>query len=181
MRIPYMAVAVMMLGMLVMTPAAIAESNPPNPQVAAKLDDQLARFESKVIDLERQASDLEALTRSKVGWQTHSHHLGAVRQTFNELGMMLVKMEAHADQGTEMQRKAIAEARPHLVEIDDSLESALSSLNETRRAIATPDYQNNLKAVHDHARELYRTVDAITDYRAAKLRLQGLSEVPSGN
>lgn len=147
------------------------------PQVA-KVDDLLARFESRAIETRRDAATLESKRRSKVSWQTHSYMLGIMSEHINEMGRILSDLESMKSQSTLFQQKAMEAARPELQDVAERVQRAINWLKEDRRSISNSEYRDNLHSIWVSADRLYRNVDTILDYHEARMRLQGLAEEP---
>jgi len=147
------------------------------PQVS-RIDDMLARFESRAIEARREAEFLESGRRQSWSWQTHVSYLSSMKDHVNEMGKMLAKLEASKSQATLFQEKAIEAARPHLEDMAQRVEKAIHSLNEDRRNVVRAEYKDNLHGLWVSSDRLYKDVDTITDYHQARLRLSDLATEP---
>ena len=145
----------------------------------SKIDDMLASFESKAIEARRDAAMLESKRRnSQINWKTHSETLNVMKAHINEMGKMLTELEGMKSRATLFQEKAIEAARPHLEDLAQRVEKAISWLNEDRGSIAKAEYKENLHGIWSDADQLYRNVDTIIDYHEARMRLHELTEEP---
>lgn len=147
------------------------------PQVS-RIDDMLARFESRAIEARREAEFLESGRRQSWSWQTHVSYLNLLKDHVNEMGKMLAKLEASKSQATLFQERAIEAARPHLEDMAQRVEKAIHSLNEDRRNVVQAEYKDNLHGLWVSSDRLYKDVDTITDYHQARLRLNDLVPEP---
>jgi hypothetical protein len=154
---------------------------PPMGEVShvSKIDDMLAAFESKAIEARRDAAMLESKRRNpRISWETHSTTLRVMKEHINEMGTMLTDLEGMKSKATLFQEKAIEAARPHLSELAQRVEKAISWLNEDRASISKAEYKDNLHGIWSDADQLYRNVDTIIDYHEARMRLHELAEEP---
>jgi uncharacterized surface protein with fasciclin (FAS1) repeats len=156
---------------------------PPMGEVShvSRIDDMLAAFESKAIEARRDAASLESKRRNpRISWETHAHKLTVMKDHINDMGKMLAELEGMKSNATLFQEKAIEAARPHLKDLAQRVEKAMSWLNEDRASISKAEYKENLHGIWSDADQLYRNVDTVIDYHEAKMRLQELAEEPAG-
>jgi uncharacterized surface protein with fasciclin (FAS1) repeats len=154
---------------------------PPMGEVSqvSKIDDMLAQFESKAIETRRDAAMLESKRRNRqLSWQTHTDKLSVMKEHISEMGKMLVELEGMKPKATLFQEKAIAAARPHLEDLAQRVEKAITWVNEDRKSISKTEYKDNLHGIWESSDKLYRDVDTIIDYHEARMRLSELTEEP---
>ena len=154
---------------------------PPMDEISqvSKIDDMLARFESKAIETRRDAAVLESKRRNQgLSWHTHADKLGVMKQHINEMGKMLAELESMKPKATLFQEKAIEAARPHLEDMAQRVEKGINWINEDRRSISKTEYRDNLHGIWVSADGLYRDVDTVIDYHEARMRLNELAEEP---
>ena len=145
----------------------------------SKIDDMLAQFESKAIETRRDAAMLESKRRNRqLSWQTHIDKLSVMKQHVNEMGKMLTELEGMKPKATLFQEKAIEAARPHLEDLAQRVQKAITWVNEDRNSISKAEYRDNLDGIWNDADQLYRNVDTIIDYHEARMRLHELAEEP---
>jgi DNA repair ATPase RecN len=156
--------------------SASAESSTKDAQ--RQVADRLAEFQRTASQLRRQADTLTADRNSRVSWETHSRHLGNLKDHVNQLGKSLAALEAMKPAASENQRLAIEHARPHLVSIAQSTTRALELLKDNRGSIHFPEYGEAASDIYDHADTLHTKLDAILDFEDAKARLDELELQP---
>ena len=145
----------------------------------SKIDDMLAQFESKAIETRRDAAMLESKRRTKqLSWQTHADKLSVMKQHINEMGKMLSELEAMKPKATLFQEKAIEAARPHLEDLAQRVQKAITWVNEDRNSISKTEYRDNLHGIWVSSDALYKDVDTVIDYHEARMRLHELAEEP---
>jgi hypothetical protein len=165
-----------LLFVVAMATSASAESRTDDAQ--RQVADRLAEFQRTASQLRRQADTLIADRNSRLSWQTHSRHLGNLRDHVNELGRSLEELEAMRPAASENQRLAIEHAGRHLVSIAQSTTRAIELLNNQRRNIHFPEYGEVASDIYDHADTLHTKLDAILDFEDAKVRLDELELQP---
>ena len=144
----------------------------------SRVDDLLARFESRAIETRRDAAMLESTRRNRLSWESHSSKLSIMKEHINEMGKMLAELEPMKPKATLFQEKAIEAARPHLEDMAQRVEKGINWLNEDRRSISKAEYKDNLHGIWSSADQMYRNVDTIIDYHEARMRLHELTEEP---
>lgn len=140
----------------------------------SKVRDLLARFESNAADMRRDAATLESKRRNKLDWNSHADMLTTMKEHVNGMGRMLAELESMKPQASVLQQKAIESARPHLEEMAKNVTTAIQMVNEDRRNVAKTEYLDTLHSIWGNADTLYKSVDAITDYKEAQLRLNSV-------
>ena len=145
----------------------------------SKIDDMLAQFESKAIETRRDAAMLESKRRNRqLSWQTHVDKLSVMKQHVNEMGKMLTELEGMKPKATLFQEKAIEAARPHLEDLAQRVQKAITWVNEDRNSISKTEYRDNLHGIWVSSDALYKDVDTVIDYHEARMRLNELAEEP---
>lgn len=145
----------------------------------SKIDDMLAQFESKAIETRRDAAMLESKRRNRqLSWQTHIDKLSVMKQHVNEMGKMLTELEGMKPKATLFQEKAIEAARPHLEDLAQRVQKAITWVNEDRNSISKTEYRDNLHGIWVSSDALYKDVDTVIDYHEARMRLHELAEEP---
>jgi uncharacterized surface protein with fasciclin (FAS1) repeats len=145
----------------------------------SKIDDTLAQFESRAIETRRDAAMLESMRRNRgLSWETHSRELSVMKDHITDMGTMLAELEGMKPKATLFQEKAIEAARPHLEDMAQRVEKAISLLTEDRRSTVKAEYTDNLHGIWASADRLYQDFDTIIDYHEARMRLQELTEEP---
>jgi DNA repair ATPase RecN len=162
----------------VVAPSASAESRMPNGDAQAEVADRLADFKRAASQLRREAGTLDARGRSRVSWQTHTHHLHTVKDHVNQLGVTLAELEALKPQASESQRMAIEHARPHLASVAQSTTRAFELIKDNRGSVHFPEYGEAVSDIYEHADVLHTKLDAVLDFESAKERLDALELQP---
>jgi hypothetical protein len=76
------------------------------------------------------------------------------------------------------QEKAIEAARPHLEDLAQRVQKAITWVNEDRNSISKTEYRDNLHGIWVSSDALYKDVDTVIDYHEARMRLNELAEEP---
>lgn len=106
------------------------------PQIAEQLDtfERTAAFTRD--DLDSYAS---AARNNRLSRQAHAFNLSEARENVNLLGKQLRELETLDTQGTALQQAAIREARPHLDQLADHVQTAIVTLNEEQSSYRFPN------------------------------------------
>jgi hypothetical protein len=161
-----------------LVPSALAENRMQNGDAQRQVGDRLTDFKRTASQLRRQADTLNADRNSRVSWETHSQHLGNLKDHVNQLGRFLAELEAMRPEASENQRMAIEHARPHVVSIARSTTRAIELLNNQRGNTHFPEYAEVASDIYDHVDTLHTKLDAILDFEDAKARLDELELQP---
>ncbi len=137
----------------------------------AEISRWLSSLEMKSADLRREAAQLESLNRSMASWHSHSRYLNNVKEHVNYMGQTVADLHDLKSAASEEQQRAIEAATPRLKSIAENTEKAIRMLNEDRSMTTNPEYRDILATLHSETAELYDSLDAFNDYRAAKQRL----------
>jgi DNA repair ATPase RecN len=161
------------LGAILSAPFAVADNvrsqprTPAQEQIAGRLDDFKYAAASMLKEIDQYTSSVRS---NNLHYLSHAYNLNSARERVNGLGAQLSELERLSPQGTELQRAAIREAKPHLEAVADHLQTVIVTLNEDRRSHQFPDFREKVKGMYQHADRLYTKVDAITDYEKARGR-----------
>jgi septal ring factor EnvC (AmiA/AmiB activator) len=158
--------------LLVLASSALAESTPiHNPQVTKQLDD----LKRSAFELRKEADTLRSMLPNKLtSWQSHTNRLNALRDHVNEMGRSLADLETGRAAAGERQAMAMEQTRFHLVPMAQNLTQAIALINENRDSVLWGEYRDAVSDVYTHANALHTTLDAITNFEEAKVRLDGL-------
>ena len=83
--------------------------------------------------------------------QAHASYLNQARENVNLLGKQLSELETLDAQGTALQQAAIREARPHLEQLADHVQTAIVTLNEERASYRFPDFGQAVNGMYRQA------------------------------
>ena len=134
------------------------------PQIAEQLDtfERTAASTRSALDSYASAARNNSLSR-----QAHALKLNQTRENVNLLGKQLRELETLDAQGTALQQAAIREARPHLEQLADHVQTAILMLNEGARGYRSHDFGKAVNGMYKQADRLYTKVDALTDFQKA--------------
>ena len=99
--------------------------------------------------------------------QSHASNLIKARENVNLLGKQMSELETLNAQGTPLQQAAIREARPHLEQLADHVQTAIVMLNEGASGYRSQDFRKAVNGMYKQADRLYTKVDALTDFEKA--------------
>lgn len=133
------------------------------PQLAAQLDSFERTAASTRSQLDHYAS---AARHSRLNKESHVNNLQRAKENVNLLGKQLSELETNAE-GTALQQAAIREARPHLEQLADHVQTAIVMLNEGASGYRSQDFGKAVNGMYRQADRLYTKVDALTDFEKA--------------
>jgi hypothetical protein len=134
------------------------------PQVAAQLDSFERTAASTRSDLDHYAS---AARHNSLNKESHVSNLQRARENVNLLGKQLSELETLNAEGTPLQQAAIREARPHLEQLANHVQTAIVMLNEGSSGYRSQDFRKAVNGMYRQADRLYTKVDALTDFEKA--------------
>jgi DNA repair ATPase RecN len=134
------------------------------PQIAEQLDSFERSAASTRSELDSYAS---AARNNSLSRQAHALKLNQTRENVNLLGKQLRELETLDTQGTALQQAAIREARPHLEQLAERVQTAIVTLNEEESSYRFPDFGQAVNGMYRQADSLYTKVDALTDFEKA--------------
>jgi DNA repair ATPase RecN len=155
---------------VLLSPLALANTTCLEDRTAAQpqMTEQLDSFErtaaSTRIELDHYAS---AARQGNLNRQSHVSNLEKARENVNLLGKQMSELETLNSEGTPLQQAAIREARPHLEQLADHVQSAILMLNEGARGYRSHDFGKAVNGMYKQADRLYTKVDALTDFEKA--------------
>jgi hypothetical protein len=174
----YVIVIAAALGATLAAPLAFAEISPSEPRTEAQneITKQLDSFESAARALQLQTDNYASLVRAnKPQRESHARQLSIAREQVNYLGRALSELEELSPHGTDLQQMAILEVRPHLQAVADHVQIAIVMLNENHEIHWTPEFQETVNAIYEHADDLCMKVGALTDYERARERAASMN------
>lgn len=134
------------------------------PQIAEQLDTFERTAASTRSELDRYAAAVRGGTLHR---QSHASNLIQAKENVNLLGKQMSELETLKAQGTPLQQAAIREARPHLEQLADYVQTATVMLNEGASGYRSQDFGKAVNGMYKEADRLYTKVDALTDFEKA--------------
>ena len=135
-----------------------------NPQVAAQLDSFERTAASTRTELDHYAS---AARHGNLNRSSHVSNLERAKDKVNLMGKQMSELETLNAEGTPLQQAAIREARPHLEELADHVQTAILMVNEGASGYRSHDFGKRVNGMYKQADHLYTKVDALTDFEKA--------------
>jgi hypothetical protein len=134
------------------------------PQITEQLDSFERTAASTRSELDHYAS---AARHGSLNRQSHVSNLEKARENVNLLGKQMSKLETLNAEGTPLQQAAIREARPHLEQLADHVQTAIVMLNEGASGYRSHEFGKAVNGMYKQADRLYTKVDALTDFEKA--------------
>jgi hypothetical protein len=146
-----------------------------DPAVVQDLADHLSQLEEQVSRAGRDAEILRMISHDHhTARNSHAYYLNNLREDVNSMGRVLAELEQMKPEATETQRMAIENARPHLVAMAHETTKALELVRAGSENIRHSQYKETVAELSKQAAILYQTVDTITDYNNAHVRLHNV-------
>src|SRR6478672_2735593 len=145
--------------------ARIMRAQSPDSEEISKL---LVQAKAHALELEDDAADLDAITRSKLSWKQHANKLERMREHINSLGQVSKQLNEKRSEGSPWQQKAIDQIDPLLREMASSLTATINHLNEQQSQVHMPAYREYVHSNHELASKTARLIRDFVDYDEAK-------------
>lgn len=169
------------LGAMLMPGLTVAGQNPNSEKITTLL--QHAREHAVRADLD--AEQIDAFTRSKLSWQSHSAQLRHMTEDVNELGKDMSELTSARSEGSPWQQEAIDNVNPLLQSLADHMTAMIKHLNENQERVHMPPYMNYAKANYELSQKLLAMMDDYIGYAEAKAKTEALEQkllvVPGAN
>lgn len=145
--------------MLWVVPASLPAASSVSPGVPPneKTSNLLHQLESDAMTVKNVADRLRALTRDPfvTDWQDDGDQLVKIRSQVNDMDKLLAELRTNQPADLPWQRKAIQGIAPSVVNLTDTTEAAVASLNQNQGDV----YQSN---VYGLSQDLYNQASVIT-------------------
>lgn len=133
----------------------------------------LQEAKTSAAQLRRDASQMEAYTRSQVTWQAAATKINQVKNHINKLGQLVSNMGSARAEAKPWQQDAIDRITPLLREMADNTRAIIDHLND-RKQTWHPEYKDLVKSNAELSVDLSKLVSDYIDYGNAKSRAQEL-------
>jgi hypothetical protein len=134
------------------------------PQMTEQLDSFERTAASTRSELDHYASAARGGSLNRL---SHFSNLQKARENVNLLGKQLSELETPDADRTPLQEAAVREARPHLEQLADHVQTAIVMLNEGASGYRSHDFRKAVNGMYKQADSLYTKVDALTDFEKA--------------
>jgi len=159
------------IGLLTTPPMVMAAGNADSAEISKLLADTKA----EAVELTRDASDLEAFTKSKLSWSTYAGKVDMIREHINNTGKLLTKLQDAQDSGSPWQRTAISRIEPLLKELAANTEATIAFMTENKTAIHFPEFRDYARASYELASDMEALVRDFVTYGEAREKIDRLS------
>jgi len=145
--------------MLCIVPALLSDASSGSPGVPSseETSNLLQQLESDALTVKNVADHLRALTRDPfvTDWQDDGDQLVKIRSQVNDMDKLLAELRTNQSADLPWQQKAIQSIAPSVVNLTDTTEAAVVSLNQNQGDV----YQSN---VYGLSQDLYNQAVVIT-------------------
>jgi len=170
----------MLAGSVAFAPAVKAADAVESDQVSTTL----SNVKVLAYQLKADADQMEAYTRSSLGWETHASAISKISEDVNSMGRLLTKLQDSRGSAARWQQTAIDRIDPVAKELASNTTAAIEHINKRPGNLNTPAYQNYLEAIADSANNLAAMITNFVEYGRTKERLERLAnklELPAGS
>jgi hypothetical protein len=158
------------LGTMMMTGLTVAAQSPDSERITTLL--QHAREHSVKANLD--AEQIDAFTRSKASWQSHSVQLRHMTDDVNELGKDMSDLTAARPEGSPWQQEAIDDVDPLLRSLADHMTAMIQHLKDNQTLVHMPPYVDYAGANYELSQTLLAMIDDYIGYAEAKAKTEFL-------
>ncbi len=144
------------------------------PQESAQIAKLLADAKSEAVELKRDSSELDSLTRSKASWKSFASKLNMIKEHINNTGKLLADLKDAEAGGSPWQRTAIKQIEPLLRELAGNTEVTINHLNEGSAKIHFPPFRDYVRANYEMAADLEALIRDFVDYGETKQKFESL-------
>jgi hypothetical protein len=145
-------------------------------QDSERIRELLSDAKGHALEAEKDASTLEAYTRSRLSWRTHGTQLTAMKEHVNELGKIASEMNELKAEGSPWQQSAIQQVRPLLQEMASNLNKAIEHLNENQAHIHMQTFRDYAQTNYELAKRTADLIRDFVDYDEAKSTAESLEQ-----
>jgi len=167
-----MPLALLMAGVVIISPVLKAADVPDSEQVS-KL---LSEAKTMAFQLKEDAETMESFTRSSTTWEGHAVAINQIKEHVNALGRQVAKLKDAKNTASPWQKTAIDRINPFMDELAGYTEAAIEHLNKHPKLLTTAEYKDYLEANADYAGDLASTIANFVDYGRTKQRLERLTD-----
>lgn len=136
----------------------------------------LAEIQGLSGQLHTDADQLASFSRSNLSWESHSQQLSAVRETINNIGERLTRLQEIRHVTSPWQQQAIDRMIPVAAGLASHTQAAIEHLNDNRGYLFAPAYNDHLDAIADGAEEMKASLDTFLDYTSTQQKLEMLQQ-----
>lgn len=179
-RTSLLTLALVALFALVAGPMHVYAQTNDSPEISHLLNE--ARYYSMQAD--RDATELESYTRSKVSWHTHAQTLESIKNHVNNMGKLLQQMQDIKSEGSPWQQNAIDQIDPMLRQMADHLTTTIEYGNDHPNLVHMMKFQNYVQAMATFAADTHQLISDVVAYDQARAKAQMLEqklEIPSSS
>ena len=110
---------------------------------------------------------LDSYTRSNLDWKDHAERLHEIRGHVNDLFKDYSRLQKITDQATPQQREAIKRLEPMLLNMANSLNQTIQTLNENQRRVNFPAFRDRIHTDYANIENVYRELCKCTEKKSA--------------
>jgi len=140
----------------------------------AEASQLLEQIQSEAAQLRAHAATLKTYTRGGFDWQTHAGQLTLAKNSINEIGERLERLQSIRHAAEPWHSQAIDSIVPVAVNLAGSTESAIQYLKENRNRLWSPAYTGHLNSISERADQVKEYVDLHLEMASTQNKLEQL-------
>jgi predicted negative regulator of RcsB-dependent stress response len=189
MRINFLYKGVLVAATLCVAPAALPASPRASRPGAGTVESSKGAFpidasnllqqvQMDALSVRNDADQLKARLRDgfRNDWESDSELLESVRARVNEMDKLLSQLRANRSKALPWQQQAIDRITPTVVNLTDTTEAAIASLNDNRGHIYSSDLDGLTGDIYNRASQIDRAVANFEEYANARHEVQQLRQ-----
>ena len=142
-----------------------------------EVDRLLKQISGNAVVAGRSAEQLESFTRvgARLHYETHAAELNRGRLAINAMGLDLRRLQELRPSALPWQQMVIDRTTPMVAGMASHATDAIQRLNESRRAIASPEYRDAIINLYGEAGQARNLIAVNLDYAEAREKLNRLN------
>ncbi len=171
-RTSLLTLALIALFALVAGPSYASAQTKDSPEISRLLNEA----KSYAVQADRDATELQSFTNSRLTWETHADQLELIKGHVNNMGQLLRQMQDIKSEGSPWQQDAIDRIEPLLRQMADQLTATIEHGNEYPNRVHMMKFKNYVRACAELASQTSRLISDIVAYDQAQSKAQMLEQ-----
>jgi len=146
--------------------------------VANSAFDLLQRIQTEALQVKDDASQLQVYTREafQIDWQSDGYVLERASERVNEMDNLLSQLRTNQSGALPWQRRAIERIAPSVVNLTDTTQDAIVTLNNSHGRIQFSNLEGLANHMYSEARRISQTIADFEKYADARYEAQQLQQ-----
>lgn len=162
----FLAVALLSLAPAVASARSVGDSE--------EVSGFLAEAKTEALQLQKSTEEMNSFVHSRMSWQTEAAKIAEIKQHFNKLGELVIKMN-NAEAPSPWQRRAIREVTPIVEELSTYITMTIYHLGENPDRLIFTSFEEYVAANAGLASDIAQLLSDYVEYGQAKQDVDELS------